>query len=219
MMLAMSLSFGTRGAFWVLYHFVPGYRAIRAVPRFHIFTMLALAVLAAYGLSFILGRIRPRLWKTALIEACLGVVLLEFLSIPLPTRPILGRDNMPEIYQELARWPEKKVILELPLPEPGTGIGRVEGPRMYYSLFHGHTLVNGYSGFFSPAYVEVRTRLNRDTLEENILYWKSLGINLLIIHGSELRTDDFSSLIKTLSDSSYLRLAGQFESEFLFLIE
>lgn len=216
MITAVSLCFGTKGTFWFLYRFIPGYRAIRAVPRFHIFTMFAMAVLAAYGLCFILRKIRVSFWRSFLTAACLGGIILEYLSVPLPTRPILGRYEMPEVYQELSRWPEKKVILELPLPEPGTGIGRVEGPRMYYSLFHGHTLVNGYSGFFSPTYTKIRVRLNRDSLEENIFYWQRLGVNLLIIHGDELRSRDFTGLIKTLSAFSSLRLVGQFGNDFLF---
>ncbi len=216
--LAVWFCFGSKGPFWLLNRFIPGYKAIRAVPRFYVFALLALALLSAFGLTYLQAKIRRRSLKTALTVICLILIVIEYISIPLPTRPVLSESNLAPVYQELAQWKEKKVLLELPLPEPGTGIGRVEAPRMYYSLFHGHRLVNGYSGFFSPTYVEVRESLHQKSLEENILFWKRLGINLVIIHAQELKVENYLSLIEALKGSSHLHFSGQFLDDFLFTI-
>ena len=216
--LAVWFCFGSKGPFWLLYRFVPGYKAIRAVPRFYVFALLSLALFSAIGLTYLRAKIKSQSLQIALTIIFLTLIVIEYISIPLPTRPVVLRSNLPPVYQELAKWQEKKVLLELPLPEPGTGIGRVEAPRMYYSLFHGHRLVNGYSGFFSPTYVEVRESLHQKPLEENILFWKRLGINLIIIHAEELKTENYSNLIEVLKNSSYLHFSGQFLADFLFAI-
>jgi len=209
-------SFGSKGPFYFFHLFVPGYRAIRAVTRFHIFTMLALSILAAFGLLQLLDRIKNKNLNSLLIFFTLALIILEYLSIPLPLRPVKSKQDMAAVYQELSRWPEKKVILELPLPEPRSGIGRVEGPRMYYSLFHGHHLVNGYSGFFSPVYLKIREKLNQQSLEENLIFWRELGIDLIIIHCEEMGLEDCPSLIDHLRKSPYLIFRGQFDHDFLF---
>ncbi|MCX7974487.1 MAG: hypothetical protein N3B16_08295 [Candidatus Aminicenantes bacterium] len=216
LILGVLFSFGTKGPFYFWYHFVPGYKAIRAVSRFHIYTMLALAVLSAFGLDKLLFLIRKTSLKSFLVMVILGLIILEYLSIPMPLRRINGPEDMPQVYQELKRWPEKKVILELPLPEPGSGIARVEAPRMYYSLFHGHFLVNGYSGFFSPSYLQIREKLYRQSLEENICFWRELEINLIILHCAELAPEDCPKLIENLNKSGQLVLIGQFGRDFLF---
>ena len=209
-------SLGSKGPFYFFHRFVPGYRAIRAVTRFHIFTMLALSILTALGLIQLLDRIRRKNLKGFLVFFTLVLIILEYISIPLPLRPVRSRQEMAAVYQELSRWPEKKVILELPLPEPRSGIGRIEGPRMYYSLFHGHRLVNGYSGFFSPIYSKIREKLNQQSLEENLIFWRELGIDLVIIHCEEIGLEDCPSLIDHLRKSPYLIFRGQFDQDFLF---
>jgi len=210
------LSLGSKGPFYFFHRFVPGYRAIRAVTRFHIFTMLALAILAAFGSIQLLDRIKKQNLRSLLIFSLLVLIILEYISIPLPLRPVSSRQELPAVYQELSRWPEKKVILELPLPERQSGIGRVEGLRMYYSLFHGHRLVNGYSGFFSPVYLQIREKLNQQSLEENLIFWRNLGIDLIIIHCEEIDLEDCPNIIDYLRKSPDLIFRGQFDHDFLF---
>ena len=206
----------SKGPFYFFHRFIPGYRAIRAVTRFHIFTMLALSILAAFGTIQLLDRIKKKNLRALLIFSILVLIILEYISIPLPLRPVSSRQELAGVYQELSRWPEKKVILELPLPERRSGIGRVEGLRMYYSLFHGHRLVNGYSGFFSPVYLQIREKLNQQSLEENLIFWRDLGIDLIIIHCEEIDLEDCPNIIDYLKKSPDLIFRGQFDHDFLF---
>lgn len=216
LLLGILFSLGTKGPFYFWHRFIPGYRAIRAVTRFHVYTMLALAVLASFGLNKLLILIKRGYGLNFLKVFLLALLIIEYLSIPIPLRPIASSQNMPQIYQELKRWPSKKVILELPLPEPGSGIGRIEGPRLYYSLFHGHYLVNGYSGFFSPVYLSLRQRLNQQSLEENLRFWREIGINLIILHCEELGVEDCPYFVDNFKKSDQLIFIGQYGEDFLF---
>jgi len=216
LMWGVLFSLGSKGPFYFFHRFIPGYRAIRAVTRFHIFTMLALSILAAFGTIQLLDRIKKKNLRALLIFSILVLIILEYISIPLPLRPVSSRQELAGVYQELSRWPEKKVILELPLPERRSGIGRVEGLRMYYSLFHGHRLVNGYSGFFSPVYLQIREKLNQQSLEENLIFWRDLGIDLIIIHCEEIDLEDCPNIIDYLKKSPDLIFRGQFDHDFLF---
>ena len=74
------------GLYAVLYRVVPGFDLVRVPSRFATLTLLALAVLAAFGLER-LSRRWPRLAPLALV-----LVLGEFWLAPLDARPVRGRD-------------------------------------------------------------------------------------------------------------------------------
>jgi hypothetical protein len=188
------LTFGSPGPYDLLYKHVPGFNGLRVPARFHIFVMFSLAVLAAFGIRSFSRRIRRKTAQIGLVLIGL-IILAEYASFPLPLVNFPADHNVPEVYRWLASIKnEKLAALELPLPPPGLGIGFVETPRMYFSTYHWHSLVNGYSGFFPPVYAELLRRWRDGLLDQNINDARELGVRYLIIHSSEYARGSFDLL-------------------------
>jgi hypothetical protein len=96
-----------------LLHVVPGLSAVRVSSRFSVMLMLAMAVLAGYGIQQLLQRVRRKA-GAALLCLCLIVAAIacEFLIAPLP----LLDARIPKIYERIAQEGEKgRTLLDVPL--------------------------------------------------------------------------------------------------------
>jgi len=126
-----------------LYDFVPGFKGIRVPSRYAVFVLLAVAVLAGFGWKALSARFKSS--RVRVLAVALLVVLLnaEFLSVPQKVKLLPVGDDIPPTYRWLKEQPGDFAVMELPqfdeIPD--------EAAFMYFSLFHGKRLVNGYSGF------------------------------------------------------------------------
>ncbi|KKU79554.1 MAG: hypothetical protein UY06_C0018G0010 [Candidatus Amesbacteria bacterium GW2011_GWA2_47_70] len=117
------------------YYVVPGWKGFRTPSRWLWLSAFAASGLIAAGLKN--ARIE-RLWWPILVAIVGGTRLTNVISLP---------EKIPDVYKWLKNQPGK-VVLELPLytwPQE-----QIEVEKMYYSLYHGKTLVNGFSGFTPP---------------------------------------------------------------------
>ncbi|MCJ7611383.1 MAG: hypothetical protein MUP19_03895, partial [Candidatus Aminicenantes bacterium] len=125
------------------YDYVPGFKGIRVPSRYAVFVLLAVAVLAGFGWKALSARLRTG--KVRVLAFALLVVFLnaEFLSVPQKLKLLPVGGDIPPTYRWLKDQPGDFAIIELPqfdwIPD--------ESAYMYFSLFHGKRLVNGYSGF------------------------------------------------------------------------
>jgi len=195
--LAFLFTLGSKGPYLLLYKYVPGFKGVRVASRFGTVVMFALAVLAAYGIKFLFdaaarrpGRTKPQVLVVLLII----FILLEYLSVPVPWKNIPVKEKVPEIYQWLAAEKEDFVIVELPLPKPKQLVSRMECPRIYFSTFHWKRMINGYAGYFPPLYKELRWRWQKETLEQNILDLRQLGVKYVIVHASQYKAKKLKTL-------------------------
>lgn len=118
----------------------------RAPARINATLMLALAVLAAYGLASLLARVR-RHWKDALAGALCLVTLIEFLVIwPLPTLPA----ETPAYMAEMARSPNKGAVLNLPV-----GAGHVKQAAIFYQTIHERPVFDSWFQRPLPVFPDV----------------------------------------------------------------
>jgi hypothetical protein len=152
---------------------LPGYETIHAVvPLFwavrvqaHIgqIVLLALAVLAGFGMAR-LASARP--WRKSSWIAVAGALLLainvEVFRAPLPYRAFTG---IPAIYDVL-RDQERAVIVELPA-YTSVAIFR-NAWYQFYSTAHWHPIANGYSGFIPRHYARFAADV-RDFPAEHVL--------------------------------------------------
>ncbi|MBN2198613.1 MAG: hypothetical protein JW747_02060 [Candidatus Aminicenantes bacterium] len=194
---SMALSFGAAFAlagfrafpqlspFAWLYHHVPGFKGIRVPSRYAVFVVLAVAVLAGWGLDVLLRTVKKRGVRTALAAGLLLFINAEYWSHPqrLLSFPV-GRD-IPPTYRWLAERKGDIALVELPL----FGGNANEAAYMYLSLFHKKKIVNGYSGFLPPT-VDLLRSLMRDfpsqasgeTLQE-------LGVDYIVFHARPLNPE------------------------------
>ena len=187
LLLAFAFSFGAAGPYRILYDFVPGFKGLRAAPRIHVFFMFALAVLAAYGLSA-LSRLLARRKRAAAALLLFPVLIgAEYLSVPVPLASVPVKSAIPAVYQWLAGEPGRPAVVEFPMPLPREGAFEIECPRVYYSAYHKKDLVNGFSGFFPPLYLELQRRYWTQPVQSLVRDLRSIGASLIIVHSDELR--------------------------------
>ena len=150
---AIDVSFAHRGLSpgW-LYDHVFAFRGLRVPPRIAQLMLMAVGVLAGFGLTRLddLFRAwRPR-WTNAVIAIAVGFTALEYASKPMTLVPVATGPT--PIATWLANQPPG-VVAEFPAPGPiSEGI-----PEVYYqyeSIFHWKPLLNGYSGMYPTPYVE-----------------------------------------------------------------
>jgi hypothetical protein len=193
LVISVLLSFGTTvpGLYRFLYEYAPGFNGLRVVARIHVLTMFSLASLAAIGMARVL--LSSRRWVRGSTAVILPfVALVEVYSAPIPALPSLRKDALPAAYQWLAEQPERHVILELPIPPKRPS--SVEVVRVYWSLFHGRPMVNGYSGFIPPLHRELARRWNHFPAGLTLADARQLGVRQLVLHTDEIES---AALVKT----------------------
>jgi hypothetical protein len=193
--IAFLCSFGTSiwGPYMLLYELVPGFDGLRAVPRIHVFTMLALAALASFGLERLLRQCRP--WLVPAIAVVAPVLLVaEYLSVPIPLQQVPVGGSVPAVYRWLATQQDCFPVLELPLPPPHGNVAAVECSRVYFSTVHWKPLVNGYSGYFPPLYNQLRRRWAHAPALSNLEDARRLGVRYLVVHREQLEHDRLTRL-------------------------
>jgi hypothetical protein len=83
----------------------------------------------------------------------------------------------PSIYAQLKYMPGA-VLAEFPIPDDE--IGNV--PFMYFSLWHWAPMVNGYSGFIPPSYVELHKEIASFPSDEAVAALQRRGVNHITIN-------------------------------------
>jgi len=140
---SFDMSRGMKGVVYpTLYRTLPPIRGMRVPARFSIILGISLAVLSAFGAKRLLSR-WPGATGRRLVFA--GIVALIVVDL----RPSLmlqevWRDT-PVIYEDL-KDRRDVVLAEFPFEQHEAWTTN-EIPFMYFSLWHWHQMVNGYSGF------------------------------------------------------------------------
>lgn len=172
---------------WLQEH-VPGFDSARVPARFAMIAVLMLAGLGGLGAAVVAAR----RWGTVALAVLAAGFFAEGLVMPFPVNaqdPVPGYNTpeprlfrparAPGVYREIAQQPADDVVAELPLGEPDFDLR-----AMYYSLAHGHRLLNGYSGFFPSHYGLLRVGLSdvpRQT-EGALAALKANGATLVVVH-------------------------------------
>jgi hypothetical protein len=147
---------------FALLHYVPVVNANRAPNRNSVILMLALAVLAAFGMAWLLSHFRrltsggnkaDRLWTGGAAVLLTGVVslavLLEHLAVPLPTTDA----RIPDIYAQIGAEAGQFAIMQLPLGWRNSFgvLGSEMTLLQYFQTTHGKPMLGGNISR-APAY-------------------------------------------------------------------
>jgi hypothetical protein len=147
------------GLYGVLQDHVPGMDALRVTSRFAVVFVLFLALLAGMGAALV-----ARLPKAAPLVAGLGALsmllnapatfplnheLPSTLDVVTPAPYLKPGGPTPEVYRYLASLPSSTVVAELPFTDLWYNTR-----YLYFSTFHWRPLVNGFTSFFPPPYIE-----------------------------------------------------------------
>lgn len=176
------------GPYDLLFTYVPGFDGVRVPARYLMIVALFLAILAGFGAAALLTR---RFGRPIVMVAC-ALVLAESWVVPLWTnvriaargfeltpRHLAMGDDVSPIYRWARDAPGKVVLIEFPFAEPAYDI-----LATFYAGEHRRPLVNGYSGFFSEAYLRRATFLRRipEDFDAATKALRSSGATHAIVH-------------------------------------
>ncbi len=188
-----SLGFGGHISPWLYAHVLP-FRGLRALARFGILVSLSLAVLSAFAVARVTAAWAQR-WPGARIAVpicCSFVILLESHSGRMPYYHV--PPQVPAVYAWLARQPST-VVLELPVPSVPLPGGSHDAEYMYYSVFHWHRLLNGYSGFTPPSYIDLLDRLGGFPDRRSLAELRGRNVEYVVIHRRTYDPDRYGRLL------------------------
>lgn len=207
LIVAFDLSLGLHGQLYpVLHQHVSAFSGLRAPARASILGLLFLGVLAAKGCAALRTVVPPRL-HGGLVAACTVVVLLEYWVAPLHLVPYDNRP--PALYAWLAQQP-RGVVAEFPVP--GDGTLPFEEPRYaYMSTFHWMPLLNGYSGYYPPAYLRRLRELEGFPDARSMRELRAAGVRYLIVHKDGYPPETQAGIAEVLSIEFNLRHLGDFD--------
>lgn len=187
-----------------MYKILPMYRAYC---RFGIVLMLAVAVLAGFGLKFLLEKFKNQKVKFAVTILCCGLVLFEFWNWP-PYK-VIDVSKVPEVYYWIKNQQDDFVIAEYPLDYNGPN-------EMYkfYQTVHEKRIVNGsIPGTYSNKVAQTLKKLS-DFKTTGVLGW--MGVKYIIVHRDDyLNTEDINSIneLQDISNNPNLKLIKRFSRQ------
>ncbi len=115
---------------------LPLYKFGRTPARLGYTLIFSVAILASYGIGWLLDGVRRVGWQVSLAGCLALLILFEYLVIfPFPT----GGGMVPSFYKEIAQDSEDYAILDLPLLNRWT-----DHYATYYQTIHQHRVVGGY---------------------------------------------------------------------------
>ncbi len=143
------------GPYLVLYQVFPILHGIRTTTRFAVVAIAALGLLAALGLRAVEARLehRPAL-RWGLVGLVFLVLALEYAVAPARYQRVAW--NLRPVDEVLRAEPDDVAVLEWPTNRRAT-----DADAMVRSLAHRRRLVNGVSGFITPAVRELADVLSR----------------------------------------------------------
>ncbi len=185
---AVNGSLGLNGPLYpFLYEHLPPIRGLRVPARFSVLAGVALIVLAGFGVARLTRR-WPRA-RYVVVPALLALVVVEALP-----RLTLVRvwSTPPGVYDALRGEPNV-VLAEYPMSSEELGPW-FDARYVYFSVFHWHRMVNGYSGFFPASYAELVSRQREFPDERAVSYLKNRGVTHVTVHGAYCSPEQYAEI-------------------------
>ena len=194
---ATEASTGLNGVTYpVLRLLAPPYRGLRVPARFGAVTLLGVALLAALGcanLARVCGTWSGASWAALLVLVVVG----GESAAAVPTRAL--PHDAPPVYALLAALPPT-VIVHAPLPLPEMLPG-AEANYQYFAQYHHHALINGNSGFYPPAYLQLLERLRGLPGDHAMAALRETAAEYLLVHEQYYPTrNDFGRVVAVLEE-------------------
>jgi hypothetical protein len=209
---AVELSFGLNGTVYrALFDRVDALHGFRSLSRFAIVANCALAVLAALGTQALVSRLPPA-WtlRRLAVPLLIALMTVEYSNRPMaltPGDPV----KPPDVYQLLRRG-APGAILELPVPK----LNALPGFEPFYqasSLWHWRPLVNGYSGYYPPDYVETLVGLTSFPDDRSIGRMRGHDVRYVIVHRSYYDQEHYTQLMLRMAVRPELKPWGAYRDQ------
>jgi hypothetical protein len=192
MAVAWDASLGTSGRVYPLLRaWLPPFRSVRAPARFAMIVLLGVSVLAATGLARIARMSSGRF----VILAAAAMLILEYSTTPLSVQWI-PRER-PSLYTWVSEQP-RHVTLELPVPL-ATVLPLHDAFYMYAQTWHWQPLANGYSGYYTQAYIDLLKALVGFPDARSSRAMARTRIQRVILHRELFRPGEYARIVRALN--------------------
>ncbi len=186
--LGPNLKIGELQPWWTIAEWCPGVRQVRSVFRFTYLAQMAIILLSVIGLWELWLRLKVRTRRSMLASSVVAVLgVLAIAEVPAPQPHVTG---VPDLNRH-AGWtgfvkentPHGKSIACLPFSSGKRAAEfSVTSRWMYMGTLHGVPLVNGYSGFFPKAYMNLRTQVTDNGLtDETLAQLAQIEVHFLVV--------------------------------------
>jgi len=177
----------------------------RAYCRFGIVVLLAMAVLAGYGLKYVSEKVKSKKLKAAIPLLFCGLILFEFWNNPFTH--YIDLSKYPAVYDWLKTQPEDVVIAEYPMIKDG-----VNEKYKFYQTVHHKKLINGVVPGI-PGY-QVKLAILDLGAKKTPFILKYLGAEYAIVHTKKYeQSEDFAmyNQLKKIRNNPDLQLVETFD--------
>jgi hypothetical protein len=177
-------------------------RGFRAPARFGILAACALAVLAGLGFQALRRLVSAGFMRRGLLVTVLVLIGVEYGSAPMILADVPTK--IPDVYTFL-RTLDRSVIVEFPMVDYD-----LTPQFMYGSTFHWHRLVNGYSGFTPPDYLETRERMRTFPDDAAVARLQELDVRYVLVHQAYYKREDYADLMEQIIRRAEFRPIGRY---------
>lgn len=200
-LLAVELSLGLNGALYRwLYNHLFMFRGFRAPARFAILACCAMSVLAGFGFLFLERLLAGTPARRLLLVAALIAIGVESGSSPLLLAP--QSTAVPPVYQFLRRA-KPSVIIEFP-------VDNYDPTFMFWSTYHWHWLVNGYSGYRPDDVIDTMATMRAFPDDDSVARLEELHVRYVLIHQAFYRRDDYAEMMEEIARRPELVPSGRY---------
>lgn len=190
----------------LLYLFVPLMNAMRVWARFGIVAMLAVAVLAAWGVDHLLARLGSQWVRMVLAVVVAILILLDLTVVPYPYGYTEAREQ--PVDEWLALQPDEGAVLHYPLDKTWFGW------MLYPNRVHGHPLAYGYGTFAPQPFEDAAPALAAWPSEGTLQMLRDWGVKYVAV-GAVSYGDDWPTVEQAMEDLPLTKV-GVFADEPLF---
>ena len=186
----MLAAFGVLGVLLSLGANLPGYgwlqeqivvlQGIRAAARWGYLALVAVAVLAGFGVAALEARWSTHRWWPAVVVGLLGLVTIEAMRTPLSLVPYTG---IPPVHSRLRDQSVRAVVYYPLYPDNAF---HMNAPYLLYQTRHWKPVVNGYSSFAPDSFFARVRRFNHFPEPEVIAEMRAIGITHVMLEHKTL---------------------------------
>jgi hypothetical protein len=191
--------------------FDPMFSYLRVPARFATFSFFGLAVVVSFVLEMVERRSK---WGSAIVFGCLLLLLGEYAIRPYQYYSFSSDEN--KFYSKLNERTDISVLIDMPInntiPYPDA-FARGEEQDGYYlllaSTLHHKKILNGYSGYIPPLYMQRANFFSKDfPTDAQLSTLRQLGVNGVVLHENEYRNPEqfakaYSGMIRLLGKPAF----------------
>jgi hypothetical protein len=146
--------------------------------------------------------------------AVVAVLALEYISIPVPYAEIATGAQVPPVYRWLAAQAFEGAVFELPtartsnITDDQLSIRRM-ATQQYFSVYHFHPIVIGYSGTNAPTFKDVIDYSPAAASPDGIAFLRALGVSRIVVHRDQMSWDEWATFAESAARQPDLELVAQ----------